>query len=195
MGCWFWIKKWAVGVMDFWLIHKKNISWKNILGKSSNYHCIPVKIWHNLMIIGSIYEHQEKWSYFPRYFRSRKLHIKPNTAKRAHPEGSIFWNRTFFRRLSPNDTHRCSRARSLLCLFETNKMIRFINGNHVLMKAKETRRKKYNMKKRQWKNGTQSLSNHKDQMIYRSFEIEKYLPSRNEEEKTVFFVVVVSYLL
>lgn len=96
MGCSLWIKEWAVGVLDFWLIHKKNFSWKNILGKSSNYRCIPVKIWHNLMIIGSIYEHQEKWSYFPRYFWSRKLHFKPNTAKRAHPEGSIFWNRTFF---------------------------------------------------------------------------------------------------
>lgn len=181
--------------MDFWLIHKKNISWKNILGKSSNYHCIPVKIWHNLMIIGSIYEHQEKWSYFPRYFRSRKLHIKPNTAKRAHPEGSIFWNRTFF-----VGCHQMIRIGVIelglyYVFLKKNKMIRFINGNHVLMKAKETRRKKYNMKKRQWKNGTQSLSNHKDQMIYRSFEIEKYLPSRNEEEKTVFFVVVVSYLL
>lgn len=55
------------------------------------------------------------------------------------------------------------------------------------MKAKKHDEKGIIWKKRQWKNGTQSLSNHKDQMIYRSFEIEKYLPSRNEEEKTVFF--------
>lgn len=84
------------GLLDFWIIHENFFS-KNYFRKFITLrHCISVQIWHNIMIIGSIYEYQEKWSYFPRYFRSRKFHIKPNTAKKAHPEGSIFWNRTFF---------------------------------------------------------------------------------------------------